>query len=130
LNRNQNLTRTAIDKLQELQTDEGGWSWIKGFYPSRSITQYVLYGLGRLDELIANEADTAIAVMSEKAVNYIDAQALRSFEQLKKNNKNWRSVTANSLPRFGVYVCSIDVQPIQAVARIKIDDRFLHLHID
>ncbi|MFZ6038249.1 MAG: alpha-2-macroglobulin family protein [Bacteroidota bacterium] len=94
LNRNQNLTRTAIDKLQELQTDEGGWSWIKGFYPSRSITQYVLYGLGRLDELIANEADTAIAVMSEKAVNYIDAQALRSFEQLKKNNKNWRSVTA------------------------------------
>ena len=94
LNRNQNLTRTAIDKLQELQTDEGGWSWIKGFYPSRSITQYVLYGLGRLDELSASESDMAIAVMREKALYYIDAQALRSFEQLKKNNKKWKNITS------------------------------------
>lgn len=96
LNRNQNLTRTAIDKLQELQTDEGGWSWIKGLYPSRNITQYVLYGFGRLDELNANEFDAAIAVMREKAVNYIDRQALRSFEQLKQNNKKWKNIASIS----------------------------------
>jgi hypothetical protein len=115
LNRNQNLTRTAIDKLQELQTDEGGWSWIKGFYPSRSITQYVLYGLGRLDELIANESDTAIAVMCEKAVNYIDTQALRSFEQLKKNNKKWENITSIS----GIYLEYLFVRSMYTQYRLS-----------
>lgn len=96
LNRNQNLMRTAIDKLQELQTDEGGWSWIKGFYSSRSITQYMLYGFGCLDNLSANQSDTAIVAMREKAVNYIDRQALRSFEQLKQNNKKWKNIASIS----------------------------------
>ncbi|MDO5664028.1 MAG: alpha-2-macroglobulin family protein [Bacteroidia bacterium] len=92
LNRNRNLTRQAIDKLKELQTSQGGWSWFKGFYPSRSITQYILYGFNQLKELKATEFTDEIRTMQSQAVSYIDSEAIRSFEQLKKFNKDWRNL--------------------------------------
>ncbi|MDR1743877.1 MAG: hypothetical protein LBR48_08710 [Dysgonamonadaceae bacterium] len=92
LNRNQNLTSAAIAKLKELQTENGGWSWFKGFYPSRSITQYILYGFNRLNELKAAQPDNNILSMQKKAVAYIDSEALRGFEQLKKYNGDWENI--------------------------------------
>lgn len=92
LNRNQNLTRQAIDKLAELQTSQGGWSWFKGFYPSVSISQYVLYGFHQLKELKAVEFSDEIRKMQAKAISYIDSEALRRFEEMKKYNKDWRKI--------------------------------------
>ena len=97
LNRSQNLTRQAIDKLKELQTTQGGWSWFKGFYPSRSITQYVLYGFNQLKELKATEFTNEIRTMQTQAVSYIDGEAVRSFEQLKRYNKDWRNMKTISV---------------------------------
>lgn len=97
INRNQNLTRQAIDKLKELQTMQGGWSWFKGFYPSRSITQYILYGFNQLKELKAVEFTDNVRSMQQKAVAYIDGEALRNFEQLKKHNKDWKNLKAISV---------------------------------
>ena len=97
LNRNQNLTRQAIDKLKELQTMQGGWSWFKGFYPSRSITQYILYGFNQLKELKAAEFTDDVRSMQQKAVAYIDGEALRNFEQLKKHNKDWKNLKTISV---------------------------------
>lgn len=98
LNRNQNLTRSAIEKLKELQTAQGGWSWFKGFYPSRSISQYILYGFNQLKALKAVEFTDEIRGMQAKAINYIDSEALRNFEQLKKYNKDWRSLKTIPVP--------------------------------
>lgn len=92
LNRNQNLTSTAMAKLKELQTESGGWSWLKGFYPSRSITQYILYGFSQLKELKTPETGSKALGMQKKAITYIDGETLRNFEQLKKHNKNWKSL--------------------------------------
>lgn len=92
LNRNQNLTRQAIDKLKELQATQGGWSWFKGFYPSRSITQYILYGFNRLKELEAVEFSDDILSMQAKAIAYLDEEVLEGFKNLKKQNRNWRNL--------------------------------------
>ncbi len=92
LNRAQNLTRQALDNLGKLQTEQGGWSWFKGFYPNRSMTQYILYGFSRLKELNAFAFSDDIRAMQEKAVSYIDAEALRSFEKLKTYDKEWRKI--------------------------------------
>lgn len=97
LNRSQNLTRQAIDKLRKLQTTQGGWSWFKGFYPSRGITQYILYGFNQLKELKAAEFSDEIRAMQQPAVYYIDGEALRGFENLKKWNKNWRNIKTISV---------------------------------
>lgn len=92
LNRSRNLTLTSIDKLTELQTTEGGWSWFKGFNPSVSITQYILYGFSQLKSMGAVVVTDDLQSMQLKAVSYIDAEALRRFENLKKYNRNWKSI--------------------------------------
>jgi hypothetical protein len=107
LNRSRNLTATAINKLQDLQTNQGGWSWFKGFNPSVSITQYILYGFHRLKELEAAEFPDEALLMQEKAVSYIDAEALRRFEALKKHNKEWKNIkTISSTDLEYLYVRS------------------------
>lgn len=97
LNRSRNLTGTAIHKLQDLQTNQGGWSWFKGFNPSVSITQYILYGFHQLKELDAAEFSQEILSMQEKAVFYIDTEAQHRFEALKKYNKDWKSIKTISV---------------------------------
>lgn len=96
LNRSQNITHQAIDKLKELQTTQGGWSWFKGFYPSRSITQYILYGFNQLKELKAVEFSDDIRALLQPAVYYADGETLRNFKQLKKYNKDWRKIQSIS----------------------------------
>ena len=83
LNRNNHLTRTAIDKLVELQTNQGGWSWFKGFRPNIGITHYILYGFNQLKELGAMQTTHEIESMQKQAVGYIDAEAIRVSMRLK-----------------------------------------------
>ncbi len=97
LNRSRNLTNTAIGKLQELQTNQGGWSWFKGFNPSISITQYILYGFHQLKELGVAEFSDDILPMQAKAVSYVDIEAQRRFESLKKYNKDWKNIKTISI---------------------------------
>ena len=52
LNNTKQMTDAATKKLQELQnTNDGGWSWYKGMYPSRSVTQYILYRYAKLQQV-------------------------------------------------------------------------------
>lgn len=92
LNRSRNLTRDALGKLQELQTSQGGWSWFKGLNPNVSITQYILYGFHQLKELGVVEISEEAVSMQSGAVSFIDAEAIRRFEALKRLNKGWKEL--------------------------------------
>ena len=92
LNRGRHLARQAIDKLKELQTAAGGWAWFNGFQPSVGISQYILYGFSQLSDLKAADFSAEIRGMQAKAVSYVDAEAVRRFEQLKRHNKDWRKL--------------------------------------
>lgn len=92
LNRSTYRTRDALDKLTELQSNQGGWSWFKGFRPSVVITHYILYGFQQLAGLHAIEQPHELAPMLEEAIHFIDAEAIRRFEALKKNDKEWRKM--------------------------------------
>lgn len=96
-NRSQYSIRTAFEKLKELQTTQGGWSWFQGFHPSVSITQYILYGFSRLQELQIETLGEEIGAMQSEALFYIDSEALRRFEQRKNFDKNWRNTSTISL---------------------------------
>ena len=92
LNRGSHLTRTAIDKLKELQLGQGGWSWFKGFRPNVAITHYILYGFQQLDELGAVTYTDEVGRMHAEAIAFIDAEAIRRFDALKRYNKEWKSI--------------------------------------
>lgn len=96
LNNTRQQTSTAIDKLKELQNDNGAWSWFRGFYPGRSITQYILYGFTELIHLNAVQYPEDVKVMQMKAIRYIDEQIRKDYSDLKKQNKDLQKMTAIS----------------------------------
>ena len=91
LNRTQNLNATAIEKLQSLQKEDGGWTWFKGMNSSVSITQWVLYKMGELEQLQAMQANDEIKQMQAKAIEFIDRRFKQHFDDYKKNNANWKN---------------------------------------
>lgn len=96
LNRNRNITQTSLLRLQELQTSQGGWSWFKGFKPSISITQYILYGFNQLADLNIEVDSNQVSSMKLNAIKFIDAEAIRRFESLKRYNKDWKNIKSIS----------------------------------
>lgn len=96
LNNTNQQTQKAIEKLKELQRVDGGWSWYKGMYSSRSITQYILYGFTQLIHLNAVEYPQEVKMMQMNALKFIDGQILKDYEDLKKNNKKWSEITSIS----------------------------------
>lgn len=96
LNNTNMQTQQAIAKLQDLQNSDGGWSWYKGMYSSRSLTQYILYGFSQLIQLNAVEYPEEVRVMQMNALRYIDTQIVKDFNDLKKNNKDWMKITSIS----------------------------------
>jgi hypothetical protein len=83
LNRNRYLSSEAMDRLKKLQLEDGGWSWFKGMYSSVSITQWMLHGMGQLEQLsLPQQAD--VREMQRKALQFIDRQFRKSFDAVKK----------------------------------------------
>ena len=72
-------TSQAIAKLKEMQNGDGGWSWYKGMYSSRSMTQYILYVLTQLINLGAVQYPSDVKVMQMDALKFIDSQIRKDF---------------------------------------------------
>lgn len=75
-----------IQKLQQMQTAEGAFSWFKGGYPDRYMTTYVLTGIGKLKRLGALTPDIAIRLkgLIANAINYLDKQVQTDYQWLKQ----------------------------------------------
>ena len=90
LNNTNQQTSVALAKLKDLQTPDGGWSWYKGLYSSRSITQYVLFGFANLQHVAMVEHPEQVKYMQMDALKYVDKMIAEDFSNLKKYDKNWK----------------------------------------
>lgn len=91
LNNTKQLTDAATRKLSELMDNsEKAWSWYKGLYPSRSISQYILYGYAKLQQVGQVEYSSQIKTMQMNALKFIDKGIDEDFKNLKKYNKDWK----------------------------------------
>ena len=95
LNRADQLREAAWQQLLQQQTPDGGWSWFKGMLPSQAITTYILKGMSQLTQLGAIEYNQQEKEMQIKALNYLDKQVQQEYEQLQKNNPNWKKQVAD-----------------------------------
>ncbi|MBP1617654.1 MAG: hypothetical protein H6Q14_1481 [Bacteroidetes bacterium] len=124
LNRSQSLTSTATKKLADLQTEKGGWSWFKGFYPSRSITQYILYGFAQLTNLNAVEYGDDVKQMQVKALNYLDVEIANDFANLKKYDKNWAALKSISINQLEYLYVRSDYRDIPVSKEAREAEKF------
>jgi uncharacterized protein YfaS (alpha-2-macroglobulin family) len=74
----------SLQKLQELQSPNGGWPWFKGMRDSRYTTQLIVSGLGHLKNIGVNlDEQPAASNMIKKALTYLDERIQEDFEKLK-----------------------------------------------
>lgn len=80
-------TESLVEKLQQLQLPDGSFSWFKGGYPDRYITQYILTGFGKLKRLgaITPDINLRLRPILANALNYADTQLKDDFDRLLKN---------------------------------------------
>ena len=119
LNNTNQLTEQATRKLADLQDRNGGWSWYKGMYPSRSMTQYILYGYAKLVHVGQIQYGEQIKRMQISALNFIDKEITKDLVELKKNNKKWQdiqTISTNQLEYLYVRTFYRDI-PITQEAR-------------
>jgi len=87
LNKMNNELKSAIRKLKNNQMSSGGWSWFKGGYENRWITQHIITGFGHLKQLnvIQSHSETS---MINKAIKYLDLQFIKEYNDIRKYNKD------------------------------------------
>ncbi|WP_452222902.1 alpha-2-macroglobulin family protein [Lacinutrix chionoecetis] len=83
---NNELTR-AKNKLKQNQMSNGAWSWFGDYRANRFITQHIITGFGHLKklEVIQTEGETS---MINKALNYLDAEFIQEYKDIRKYDKN------------------------------------------
>lgn len=82
-------TANLVDKLAELQTDDGGFTWYK--YPDAKssvyTTIYVLQVLGKIKAYDAIDNDSKLHTLIQKGVSYLDQEIINLLND-KKDKKN------------------------------------------
>ncbi|MEO9020799.1 MAG: MG2 domain-containing protein [Ginsengibacter sp.] len=77
---------SAVTKLTDMQSPNGGFVWFKGGPDNRYMTQYIITGIGHLKKLNAypeaqkNELDAILG----KAIPYLDKMLKRDYDNLIK----------------------------------------------
>src|SRR5204863_6917489 len=84
-----NETDVTLAKLQEMQSANGGFVWLKGGLDDRYMTQSILTGIGHLKKLNAlsnvnSKQSQAIKVIVDKAISYLDNKIKEDYNHLVK----------------------------------------------
>ncbi len=83
LNKMNNELQSAKRKLEQNQMPSGAWSWFKGGYENRYITQHIITGFGHLKHLNVIKSDDK-TFMIKKAINYLDAEFIKEYNDIRK----------------------------------------------
>ena len=94
---------SSLDKLQAMQSPNGGFVWFKGGPDDRYITQYILAGIGHLQKLEAIPASdlAKIRQIVSAALPYLDNKIREDYEEVKKLNDGNSGSTASGKSRTG-----------------------------
>lgn len=77
---------SAIDKLKDMQSPNGGFVWFKGGPDNRYMTQYIVTGIGHLKKLNAypEEQKNQLKSILDQAIPYLDKMLKRDYDDLIK----------------------------------------------
>lgn len=80
----------SIEKLIQMQLDNGSFSWFKGGYEDRYMTNYILTGIGKLKLLgaLTNDMTNKLSVLMNNALRYLDNKATEDYQNLQTTKAN------------------------------------------
>jgi Bacterial Alpha-2-macroglobulin MG10 domain/Alpha-2-macroglobulin family/MG2 domain len=82
--------KSALNKLQEMQSENGGFAWFRGGRDDRYITQYIISGIGRLRKLKAIPADLQFSLdkIARSGIAYLDKEIKTDYERRDRTAKS------------------------------------------
>ncbi|WP_298997802.1 alpha-2-macroglobulin [uncultured Tenacibaculum sp.] len=88
LNKMKNEQQKAINKLTEIQLNNGGFPWFKGSdYPNAFITNHIATGFGHLQKLGVTKIDNSTKKMLVDAIHFLDLEIEEVYKKLLANAK-------------------------------------------
>ncbi|MFT3980010.1 MAG: alpha-2-macroglobulin family protein [Ferruginibacter sp.] len=78
--------QSTFNKLKEMQSSNGGFTWFKGGPDDRFITQYIVTGIGHLKKLnaLSAEDNKSLDEITTLALPYLDARLKEEYDELLK----------------------------------------------
>jgi hypothetical protein len=81
INKMKEQNQSTLNKLQQLQLEDGGFTWFAGGrHSSRYITQHIVSGFGHLQSLKAVNKNDPFMPTLTKAIDFLDDELLRDYE--------------------------------------------------
>ncbi|MGZ3946261.1 MAG: alpha-2-macroglobulin family protein, partial [Mucilaginibacter sp.] len=85
LNKMSSEMQMNLDKLQQRQLPDGGFTWFAGTEADRYITQHIVEGIGQLYHLHISTGESGqLRVIADKAVGYLDGKLVEDDREAKK----------------------------------------------
>lgn len=126
INHLQNQKNMVLDKLKDNQLSSGAWPWFKGMKDDVHTTQSIVLGIARLNNkgVIDIKSDNSRLRMLSKAVAYLDAQLVRSYNDLKEkypDKMNSYHITSYQTQYLYARALLVDVLPVKNNTREAFD---------
>lgn len=114
----------AIRKLQDLQNEEGSWSWFKGMKGNRFMTTQITELLTRLQVMTGElTVDDKMQKMYTRALTYLAKEAKEEYMNMMKEEKNSRTnIYPSEQVLHYLYICAINGNQ---GADLKVNDYFI-----
>lgn len=119
----------ALEKLQELQSPNGGFVWFKGGPDDRYMTQYILAGMAHLQQLDAwpPMLQKQLQQMVAKAIPYLDARIAEDHAAILRQKEANRPKQIEHYAAQYLYVRSFFTEPKASDAATKAREYFTQL---
>ena len=116
LQRMQREQKSALDQLAAKQLPNGAFPWFTGMWEDRFITQYIVAGIGHLQQLGVAK-DPVAQRIANSAMDYLDTALDKDYYHLIKTKANLEAQQISSLQIHYLYARSLFNRPVPAAMR-------------
>lgn len=120
LQRMQQQRKSALDQLAAKQLPNGAFPWFTGMWEDRFITQYIVAGIGHLQQLAQIKDPVAIDI-TNKAMDYLDRELDKDYYNLVKAKVNLKEQHISDQQIHYLYARSFFNRPVPAAMKKSFD---------
>ncbi|SEW00294.1 alpha-2-macroglobulin family protein [Chitinophaga arvensicola] len=120
LKRMQKERNAALLQLGDKQLPNGAFPWFTGMWEDRFLTQYIVAGLGHLQQLTGEDDVTATA-MANRAMDYLDIQLDKDYHALVKAKADLKAQQISQIQIHYLYARSFFNRPVPTAMKKSFD---------
>ncbi|WP_343669822.1 alpha-2-macroglobulin family protein [Chitinophaga sp.] len=101
----------ALEQLRQKQLPSGAFPWFNGMWEDQFVTQYILAGIGRLQQVGAVNSPDADAIVN-KGLAYVDRKMDDWYHELKRNKADMSKQHIGYIESHYLYMRSLLNKPV------------------